>query len=194
MTRRQLSDEERVQALYSYYIGSKDLGTIAKELNCSIYDLSPWITSVATRIICGLEKSDPSLYANIKLMDAAQNISDNKLLQQVAMALRHSLYDHEIDHAFLHVADINYREALDLIEDIVKCSFPTELKDADSPDALALVEAVVRAQHFLADETPTDTEDRYTEGVMGDGAVFLKDNVPLTITQVLDILNGRTRR
>lgn len=39
-----------------------------------------------------------------------------------------------------------------------------------------------------------DGDDTYTEGVMADGAAILKDGVPLTITQILDILNGRTRR
>lgn len=37
-------------------------------------------------------------------------------------------------------------------------------------------------------------DDTYTEGVAGDGAAILKDGVPLTISQILDILNGRTAR
>lgn len=36
----------------------------------------------------------------------------------------------------------------------------------------------------------SSTDDTYTEGVMADGAAILKDGVPLTITQVLEILNG----
>lgn len=39
-----------------------------------------------------------------------------------------------------------------------------------------------------------DVDDTYTEGVMADGAAILKDGVPLTISNVLDILNGRTAR
>jgi hypothetical protein len=204
--RRKLNREETYTALYWFYIDGKDLGTISRDLQCSIYDLSPWITEVATRIILGLPERNPDLQAVAKLLADMDHVSGvtaqvnpdsgiANLLDRAAKTIRSLAIDHEIDQNFLHISDIRYRQAIDIIADVVKCSFPAELKDADSSEALALVEAVVRAQHFLEDDTPTNTtDDTYTEGVAADGAAILKDGIPLTITQILDILNGRTRR
>lgn len=204
MSRRTLNHEETYTALYWFYVDNKDLSTIAKDLNCTVYDLSPWITDVGIRIVLGLPERKPELHTIAKLLSRLDDAialrplyvaTNRELFIESAKTIRSLAIDNEIYQNFLHISDIRYRQAIDIIADVVKCSFPAELKDADSSEALALVEAVVRAQHFLEDDTPTDTEDdTYTEGVAADGAAILKDGVPLTITQILDILNGRTRR
>jgi hypothetical protein len=193
--RRKLNREETYTALYWFYIDGKDLGTISRDLQCSIYDLSPWITEVATRIILGLPERNPDLQAVAKLLADMDHVSGvtaqvnpdsgiANLLDRAAKTIRSLAIDHEIDQNFLHIADIRLRQANDLLYKVGHQYHQGDLKET--------IEEVVQ---FLADETPTNTDDdTYTEGVAGDGAAILKDGIPLTITQILDILNGRTRR
>jgi hypothetical protein len=186
--RRKLNREETYTALYWFYIDGKDLGTISRDLQCSIYDLSPWITEVATRIILGLPERNPDLQAVAKLLADMDHVSGvtaqvnpdsgiANLLDRAAKTIRSLAIDHEIDQNFLHIADIRLRQANDLLYKVGHQYHQGDLKET--------IEEVVQ---FLADD------DTYTEGVAGDGAAILKDGVPLTITQILDILNGRTRR
>jgi hypothetical protein len=47
---RKARDYNRIRAYEMFYGQNKTLEEIAKELECSIYDLSPWLTAACTRI------------------------------------------------------------------------------------------------------------------------------------------------
>lgn len=202
--RRNLTEAERVQALYWFYMGGKNIKEIATALSCSLYDLSPWITQVAARIVLGIDKQNPELAFKADLIQSldkaataivSQSPEHSKLFERAANALRHAAMDHEIDRNLIHIADIQRRETRDALEKIVNAQVYTTVGDTTSGISLELVGAIVDAAALLKNEADINVnDDTYTECVAGDGAAILKDGVPLTINQILDILNGRTAR
>ena len=56
MTRKELQTIDAIWA--RFYRDNKTLGEIATEFECSIYDLSPWLTAPLTRAMCRDDVAD----------------------------------------------------------------------------------------------------------------------------------------